>query len=113
MRFFVNAIIFPLAALTSVVFAAIQGCTGSSKEQNGNFYCGAVRAITYDDIGGAGIYNEVTSMEANGHCTFKSHAYSGPMAPLDEEVSFTSRSIELSCRSPLIFSSYLSTSVVP
>jgi hypothetical protein len=87
MHFSAVSLASPLAALISCVSASTQGCTGGSNEENGNFYCGAVSAITYEDVGAPGSYNEVTGMDANGHCSSKPHPFSGPMAPLNEEVS--------------------------
>jgi Glycine-rich protein domain (DUF2403) len=73
-----------LAAAISGVSA--QACAaGSAKEIGGNWYCDAVKAITYSDFGSKGSYNRVTSMDG-GNCQSQPVEYSGALAPLDGEV---------------------------
>lgn len=80
------------AVAGAVVAAAISGVAsqacapGSAKEIDGNWYCDAVKAITYSDFGSAGFYNKITSMEG-GNCQSEPFDYSGSLAPLDGEVS--------------------------
>ena len=57
-------------------------------DDNGNWFCQAVRAIVYTQVGGAGTYNRVTDMDSDsGSCSSTPQDYSGNIAPLDEEVS--------------------------
>ncbi|ODH52483.1 hypothetical protein GX48_01263 [Paracoccidioides brasiliensis] len=75
-----------LAASLSSVSA--QACApGTAKEIGGNWYCSAVKSITYTNFGSEGTYNEITSMNG-GACSSKPKAYSGPLAPLNKEVSW-------------------------
>jgi Glycine-rich protein domain (DUF2403) len=75
----------------AVVAAAISGikaqacAAGSAKEIGGNWYCDAVKAITYSDFGSTGSYNQITSMDG-GNCQSEPFDYSGALAPLDGEV---------------------------
>ncbi|KXS98837.1 hypothetical protein AC578_10853 [Pseudocercospora eumusae] len=62
-------------------------CAHGSTDDNGNWYCQEVKAITYSGVGGSGSYNKVTSMSSSGSCGSTPYGYSGSMAPLDEEVS--------------------------
>lgn len=65
-------------------------CADGSTDDNGNWYCQAVQAITYTGVGGDGKYNRVTSMDSNsGTCGSTPFGYSGTMSPLDEEVSMS------------------------
>ncbi|KAK2767856.1 target of Sbf [Emmonsiellopsis sp. PD_33] len=75
-----------LAASLSTVSA--QACAaGTAQQIGGNWYCSAVDSITYTNFGSSGTYNEVTSM-GGGSCSSKAKEYSGPLAPLNEEVSW-------------------------
>jgi hypothetical protein len=70
----------------SVARAVAQACaSGPAQEINGNWYCQAVGAITYSNFDTPGTYNKVTTM-ADGICESTPQNYSGPMAPMDEEV---------------------------
>lgn len=63
-------------------------CAHGSTDDNGNYYCQKVNAITYTGVGGSGSYNKVTAMDSSsGSCSSSPHSYSGSLAPLDEEVS--------------------------
>lgn len=65
---------------------AAQSCAaGAAKEIGGNWYCDAVKAITYSDFGSTGSYNKITSMDG-GNCKSEPFDYSGALAPLDGEV---------------------------
>lgn len=74
-----------LAATLQLVTA--DNCGQGSHEEKGNFYCQPVKAITYSGVGASNSYNAVTSMGDNGLCTSQPKPYSGPLAPLNEEVS--------------------------
>jgi len=62
-------------------------CSVGSKEIGGNWYCQAVQAIQYLNVGTAGSYNQITNMGTDGKCTSTKKSFSGPLSPLDEEVS--------------------------
>jgi hypothetical protein len=73
-----------VAATTSGVTA--QACAaGAPQEINGNWYCQAVKSITYSNFSTPGTYQKVTTM-ASGVCGSTPQSYSGAMAPMDEEV---------------------------
>ena len=67
--------------------ALVQQCTGTARDEGGNWFCDAVDAILYQGLGGKGTYKAVTNMGASGNCDKKDVAYNGPLAPLDEDVS--------------------------
>ena len=94
----VNAIMhFPivvgavLAASLSTAQAA-DGCT----QIGGNHYCNKVKSVTYDNFGSSGSYMDVTSFEG-GTCSQESRSYSGPLAPMNEEVSCKSTTEQPTC----------------
>ncbi|KAI9765122.1 MAG: target of Sbf [Geoglossum simile] len=63
-------------------------CAGSSQNIGGNYYCKAVKAITYKGVGYTGSYNQVTLMDAaNGQCNSAPHSFSGQLAPLCDEIA--------------------------
>ena len=68
-----------------------QACkAGTAQEINGNWYCSEVKAITYKNFPGNGSYNKVTDMNPNtGQCSTEKYDYSGSLAPLNEEVSYS------------------------
>ncbi|ODQ64660.1 hypothetical protein NADFUDRAFT_83577 [Nadsonia fulvescens var. elongata DSM 6958] len=53
----------------------------------GNYYCSEIQAVTYENIGFSGSYQEVTAMNADGSCNFDSKSFSGTNAPLDQDLS--------------------------
>ncbi|KAK0258921.1 target of Sbf [Friedmanniomyces endolithicus] len=63
-------------------------CTDGSTDDNNNWYCQNVTAITYTGVGGSGSYNKVTSMDTSGTCGSSPSTYSGNLSPLDQELSF-------------------------
>lgn len=78
----------PAALLAAVASAT---CTNDDN----NYYCDQVEAITYEGIGGSGSYNKITSMDATADsCGSTPLGYSGIMSPLDEEVSAIARSLK-------------------
>ena len=92
-----------VAVTSTTLFSATnaQACapgsgTGTAQEINGNWYCSEVSAITYENFPGHGYYNQVTNMDADtGQCSSRTHAYSGSLSPLNEEVSLADvRSIQ-------------------
>lgn len=81
---FTQAISF-LVFLISIVHA--DQCALGSQEIAGNWYCQAVKAIQYSNVNTAGTYPQVTYMGADGTCNKSPKAFSGPIAPLNGEVS--------------------------
>ena len=80
-----------LAAGTAIAIViwsvAADNCAGKSFQDAGNYYCSAVKGITYTDVGGSGSYDQVTNMDdGTGICSSTPKDYSGNIAPLDEEV---------------------------
>ncbi|KAK2810865.1 hypothetical protein FQN49_008504 [Arthroderma sp. PD_2] len=72
------------AALAVSVSTVSAGCTNDG----GNWYCDPVDSIKYTNFDFEGTYNMVTSMdEGSVSCGSSAKKYSGPLAPLDEEVS--------------------------
>lgn len=80
----------PLLLLTlgTLAATAADDCASGSQLVKGNYYCQPVQRIAYKNVGGAaGTYQRVTSMDsASGTCGFATQGYSGPLAPLDEDV---------------------------
>ncbi|KAH7001606.1 putative TOS1-like glycosyl hydrolase-domain-containing protein [Ilyonectria destructans] len=74
-------------ASTGLASALTQQCTGTAAEEGGNWFCGAIEQILYEGFSGSGSYKEVTNMGASGECETKDTPYSGPLAPLDEDLS--------------------------
>jgi hypothetical protein len=77
---------FLLAVVAAVGFDPPSRCN----EIGGNWYCSPVDAISYTNFGNPGKYREVTGMYDDGTCSSMSKSFSGPMSPLNEEVSFSS-----------------------
>ncbi|EME44273.1 hypothetical protein DOTSEDRAFT_71938 [Dothistroma septosporum NZE10] len=77
--------LYTAAALLAAT-ASADLCTHGSTDDDGNYYCQKVEAITYAGVGGEGTYNKVTSM-ADGACTSSPFGYNGSLSPLDEELS--------------------------
>lgn len=87
MKTFVTATAVIAACLPGAVLADL--CTSGSTDDDGNYYCQEVSAITYTGLSGSGSYNKVSNMDSTtGTCSSSAYGYSGSMAPLDEEVSF-------------------------
>lgn len=76
-----------LLASAGVSNALIQQCNGKAVDEGGNWYCGAVNHILYQGLGGKGSFKAVTGMGSGGECNYEEKAFSGPLAPLDEDVS--------------------------
>ncbi|TVY80728.1 putative serine-rich protein P23A10.11c [Lachnellula suecica] len=72
-----------------IALAGVNGdlCTRSRQEVDGNWYCQSVQAIRYSNVGSPGSYNQITDMAPDGTCSSSPKHFSGPLAPLDEEVS--------------------------
>ncbi|KAG9230175.1 putative TOS1-like glycosyl hydrolase-domain-containing protein [Amylocarpus encephaloides] len=76
-----------LTAATLLTKVQADLCHLGSTNIDGNEYCQAVQAIRYSNIGTPGTYSEVTNMAPDGTCLSKPKHFSGPLAPLDEEIS--------------------------
>jgi hypothetical protein len=74
------------AILAFCAGAIADQCASGSSNEGGNWYCQPVKGIQYSNVGGSGSYNKVTSM-GGGACGSQPLAYTGPLAPFDEEVS--------------------------
>ncbi|XMA18527.1 hypothetical protein WAI453_011318 [Rhynchosporium graminicola] len=62
-------------------------CQKGGKMMGGNFYCQAVKAVRYQNVGHAGFYEEVVGMSNDGTCTTKAKHFNSPLSPFDEELS--------------------------
>ncbi|KAI9648242.1 target of Sbf [Ciborinia camelliae] len=76
-----------LLATAYILSSAVSSVSGCS-EVSGNWYCNPVDAVMYSNVGAPGTYNQVTNMASNGVCSSTPKSFSGPLSPLDEEVSF-------------------------
>lgn len=63
-------------------------CATNAQEVDGNWYCSAVKKITYNNFGTSGQYNQVIDMADDGTCTSVPKAFSGPLSPLNEQVRY-------------------------
>jgi len=62
-------------------------CSNGATEIDGNWYCKAVQAIQYSKVGAPGTYSDITGMFPDGTCSAVPKSFSGPISPMDEEVS--------------------------
>ncbi|KAF4636863.1 hypothetical protein G7Y89_g1231 [Cudoniella acicularis] len=83
-----NIIVGGVVILLSLTAVSADQCAAGSKEVAGNWYCQPVEAIKYSNVGSPGTYNQITNMGTDGSCSSTPKSFSGPLAPLDEEVSF-------------------------
>lgn len=84
---FTSSMILASAGLAS----ATNLCTGSSRNEGGNWFCSKVNMIKYDGVGASGTYKEVTGMSSNGQCPMKDVSYGGSFAPYNQDVSHIPR----------------------
>ncbi|RDW87559.1 hypothetical protein BP5796_03253 [Coleophoma crateriformis] len=82
-----GTILAALAALVSLSMATGDFCSLGSTEIDGNWFCQAVTAIQYTNVGFPGSYNQITDMPPNGECSSVPINFNGPLSPLDGEVS--------------------------
>jgi hypothetical protein len=81
-------VVIAFAALLFIDNVVADMCAKGSKEVSGNWFCQPVQAIQYSNVGSSGSYQQVTNMNSQtGSCQSQTKSYSGPLAPLDEEVS--------------------------
>lgn len=62
-------------------------CGVESQEIAGNWFCKSVKAIQYSNVGIPGSYRKITHMGSDGTCSSTVQTFSGPLSPLNEEVS--------------------------
>lgn len=84
---FTSSMILASAGLAS----ATNLCTGTSRNEGGNWFCSKVNMIKYDGVGASGTYKEVTGMSSNGQCPMKDVSYGGSFAPYNQDVSHIPR----------------------
>ncbi|KAK9492833.1 putative TOS1-like glycosyl hydrolase-domain-containing protein [Lipomyces doorenjongii] len=72
-------------ALT-VALGGSLAAASSCSEISGNYYCNAVTAVAYENVGFSGSYDEVTSMD-DCTCSTSSTSFSGSLAPMNEDIS--------------------------
>lgn len=79
-------VLAPLAALAAFAPLAAADCQLSS---DGNYYCAQTSNVVYSNVGFAGSYLDTTSMDESSCACVQgsSTAFSGSLAPLDEELS--------------------------
>jgi hypothetical protein len=85
-----GAIIVIIVVATLLFVGNVQAdmCGMGRKEVAGNWFCQPVQAIQYSNVGSSGSYKQITDMDLKtGSCQSQMKPYSGPLAPLDEEVS--------------------------
>ncbi|KAI5284430.1 target of Sbf [Ascosphaera acerosa] len=76
------------ALLTALIPPALgQGNCPNAQQIGGNWYCGAVKSITYNGFPRSGSYKGVASMGKDGQCEFKDVPFDGPFGPFGEELS--------------------------
>ena len=77
------------SALLFLAGNALADLCGNGKEElGGNWFCQPVKAIQYHNVGSSGSYHQITGMDSQtGSCQYQLKQYSGPLAPLNEEVS--------------------------
>ncbi|TDZ32056.1 PGA52-like protein [Colletotrichum spinosum] len=76
-----------LMLASATVSHALQQCSGTAKEEGGNWWCGLVNQILYSNVGHPGSYKAVSHMGDDGSCTFEDVPFEGPLAPFNEELT--------------------------
>jgi hypothetical protein len=77
---------YTAALIVASAAAASADCGVTSFEEGGNWYCQAVSHIKYQGLNIPGSYKAVSNMDSTGACSYSTQAYSGAIAPFDEEV---------------------------
>lgn len=72
--------------VAALAVVAADFCASGRVEIEGNWFCQPVNAITYTNVGTPGTYHDVVDMASDGTCSWTPKSFSGPLAPLDEEV---------------------------
>jgi hypothetical protein len=78
---------FPGLLAATIGLSTMVMSASACADISGNSYCNPVEGIEYDNVGNAGSYNQIIDMPPDGHCKSKPRSFSGPISPLDEEVS--------------------------
>lgn len=81
--------IFLGLALTILSFIGVSRadfCHLGSVKIDSNVYCQPVQAIRFTNITTPGSYERIIAMNNDGSCYSSPRPFSGPLAPLDEEV---------------------------
>ncbi|KAI1459559.1 putative TOS1-like glycosyl hydrolase-domain-containing protein [Annulohypoxylon moriforme] len=79
---------YSIAFAAAAASVANAGSCSNAFEIGGNYFCpNAVKQIKYDGLDIAGKYRAVAQMTDSGTCTFEDQAYSGPIAPFDEDLT--------------------------
>lgn len=86
---------FILVAVLAVILPLISAdfCSQGSTEISGNWFCQPVTAIQYTNVGFPGTYQQIVDMPPNGKCVSETTSFSGPLSPLDGEVSVVVREV--------------------
>lgn len=76
---------------TSSAILAAMALAGAAEAQcqniAGNYYCSETNLVQYQNVGYSGTYDRVTSFNTDGSCSWTPQAFSGSLAPLNEELS--------------------------
>ncbi|BFZ63564.1 target of Sbf [Saitoella coloradoensis] len=73
---------------SAAFLSALVGVNADCSQISGNYYCDAVSAIEYQNIGFSGSYQQVTAMDTSScTCTSQTKSFSGSLAPVNEELS--------------------------
>ena len=78
-----------VAVLRALAFVNADFCAKGHVEIQGNWFCQPVDAITYSNVGTPGTYQDIIDMSSDGTCSSIPKSFTGPIAPLDEEVNLT------------------------
>ncbi|KAI0126512.1 TOS1 protein [Xylariales sp. AK1849] len=78
---------YTAALVVASAVAVSADCSTSSFEELGNWFCEVVSHIKYSGLETTGTYQAVTSMDESGNCATAAQAYSGSIAPFNEELS--------------------------
>lgn len=74
------------------VFAIVGLAAAACTETGGNWYCDAVQALTYENVGFSGAYEAITAMNTDScTCSTSSDSFSGALAPFNEGLSIHMR----------------------
>ncbi|KAK9365644.1 putative TOS1-like glycosyl hydrolase-domain-containing protein [Lipomyces kononenkoae] len=76
----------PLSLTLALGSASLAAAAAACTQLGGNTYCDPVSALSFDNVGFSGSYDEVTSMD-NCNCQKTSASFSGPLAPMNEDIS--------------------------
>lgn len=76
------------ATLSIIAAALVSYVQADCQNIGGNYYCAQTSKWIYNNVGFAGSYNDVTSMdESTGTCSSSPLSFSGTLSPFDQELS--------------------------